>query len=173
MEIFEAVLETDTSALSEFGADYSAALQALAQALLSTDLAAAKSALLKALEIEPDSVPALSKLGDIFVRENDYPHAIDYYRKAAELQPLLPHTFFNLGYIYADTENYSQAKEMYARVVELEPDYLDEALFNLAMVQEELGERRQCLQNLKRALEINPQNVSAAANLKLLSEDKE
>ncbi len=171
--IFESVLQTDASALNRFAADYSAALQAVAHALLSTDLAAAKSALLKALEVEPDSVPALSKLGYIYVRENDYPHAIDSYQKVAELQPLLPDTFFNLGYIYAVTENYTQAKEMYARVVKLEPDFIDEALFNLAMVHEQLGERSQCLKNLKRAIDINPGNVSAAAYLKQLSEAKE
>jgi tetratricopeptide (TPR) repeat protein len=85
----------------------------------------------------------------------------------------MANTFFNLGYIYAITEDFQQAKQMYMRVVELEPDFLDEALFNLAMVQEQLGERRQCIINLKRALEINPKNASAAAFLEQIYENKE
>lgn len=171
--MFESVLVTDTSALNGFSADFAAALRGMAEELLATDPPSAKSALLKALELEPASVAALSKLGYIYVRENDYPHAIDSYQKVAELAPLLPDTFFNLGYIYAITADYAQAKEMYTRVVKLEPDFLDEALFNLAMVQEQLGERSQCVKSLKRAIAINPENTSAAAFLKQITEDKE
>jgi len=171
--MFESVLVTDTSALNGFSADFAAALQGMAEELLATDPPSAKSALLKALELEPASVAALSKLGYIYVRENDYPHAIDSYQKVAELEPLLPDTFFNLGYIYAITADYAQAKEMYTRVVKLEPEFLDEALFNLAMVQEQLGERSQCVKSLKRAIAINPANNSAAAFLKQITEDKE
>lgn len=171
--MFESVLATDTSALNGFSADFAAALQGMAEELLAKDPPSAKSALLRALEIEPASVAALSKLGYIYVRENDYPHAIDCYQKVAELEPLLPDTFFNLGYIYAITADYAQAKEMYTRVVKLEPDFLDEALFNLAMVQEQLGERSQCVKSLKQAIAINPANTSAAAFLKQITEDKE
>lgn len=171
--MFESILAADASVLNDISADFSAALQGKAEALLETDQPAAKNALLKALELEPDSVPALSNLGYIYVRENDYLRAIESYRKAAELEPLLPMTFFNLGYIYAITEDYGQAKQMYAQVVKLEPDFLDEALFNLAMVQEQLGERSQCVKNLRRAIDINPANTSAAALLKQITEDKE
>jgi tetratricopeptide (TPR) repeat protein len=85
----------------------------------------------------------------------------------------MPNAFFNLGYIYAVTENYTKAKEMYVQVVLMEPAFLDEALFNLAMVQEQLGEHRQCLQSLKRAIEINPDNTSALAYLNQKTGKKE
>ena len=48
---------------------------------------------------------------------------------------------------------------MYQKVVELKPDYLDEALFNLAMVQKRLGKENACVANLEKALEINPNNA--------------
>ena len=171
--MFESVATTDASALTEFSADFSTALRGLAEELLATDPPAAKSALLKALEIEPDSIAVLSKLGYIYVQESNYPQAIDSYRKMAELEPQLPNSYFNLGYIYAITEDYEQAKQMYARVVDLEPDFLDEALFNLATVQEELGEHNQSIQNLKRAIKINPANTSAADLLAQIMQDKE
>ncbi len=62
---------------------------------------------------------------------------------------------------------------MYARVVKLEPDFIDEALFNLAMVQEQLGERSQCVKNLRRAIDINPANTSAAGLLEQIQQNKE
>ena len=145
----------------------------MAEELLATDRASAKSALLKALELEPTSVPTLLNLGYVYVSENDFPRAIASYRKAAELEPLRPESFFNLGYIYATVEDFPQAKEMYARVVKLEPDFLDEALFNLAMVQEQLGERSQCVKNLRRAIDVNPANTSAVALLEQIQQEKE
>ena len=95
------------------------------------------------------------------------------YQKAAELDPKRADPFFNLGYIYAVTENYPKAIEMYSRVVALSPEYLDEALFNLAMVQAELGERDNSIKSLKRALEINPANETALAYLEQLKQEKE
>ena len=60
-----------------------------------------------------------------------------------------------------------------AVMVKLEPDFLDEALTNLALVQDELGERSQSIKNLRRALDINPANTSAAALLEQIQQDKE
>jgi len=173
MALFEAVLADDKSAIRGFSDAYVEALQGLAEELISTDTESAKGLLLRALDIKPDSVAVLSKLGFIYLRDNNYPQAIDTYQKVAELEPQQPNAFFNLGYIYAVTENYTRAKEMYARVVELGPAFLDEALFNLAMVQEQLGERRQCLKSLKQAIEINPGNSSAVAYLNQITEQKE
>ena len=171
--LFEAVLADDKSLINRISDAYLAALQGLAEELISTDRESAKTVLLKALNIDAASVQVLSKLGYIYLRDNNYPQAVETYQKVAELEPQMPNAFFNLGYIYAVTENYDKAKEMYARVVQLEPVFLDEALFNLAMVQEQLGERRQCLKSLKQAIEINPANESAVAYLKQLTELKE
>ena len=171
--LFEAILADDKSTIKEFSDAYVEALQGWAEELISTDMEFAKGLLLKALDIKPASVPVLSKLGFIYLRDSDYPQAIETYQKVAELEPQQPNAFFNLGYIYAVTEDYNRAKEMYARVVQLEPAFLDEALFNLAMVQEQLGERRQCINSLKHAVEINPDNSSALAYLNQITEQKE
>jgi serine/threonine protein kinase/Flp pilus assembly protein TadD len=171
--LFEAVLADNKSSIKGFSDAYFEALLGLAEELIPTDRESAKGLLLKALDLKPASVPVLSKLGYVYLHDNHYPQAIDIYQKVAELEPQLPNAFFNLGYIYAVTENYSRAKEMYALVVQLEPVFLDEALFNLAMVQEQLGERRQCLKSLKQAIEVNPDNASAVALLNQISEQKE
>jgi tetratricopeptide (TPR) repeat protein len=57
---------------------------------------------------------------------------------------------------------------MYARVVDLKPDYLDEAHFNLALVQSRLDKNDEALVNILRAVQINPKNELAQNYLKKL-----
>ena len=57
---------------------------------------------------------------------------------------------------------------MYSRVVKLGPPFLDEALFNLAMVQEKLGKRTQCIKNLRQAIKVNPDNKQAKKYFQML-----
>ena len=68
------------------------------------------------------------------------------------------------------TKDYSRAEEMYGRVVELAPSYLDEALFNLAMVQHKQEKMSQTIENLERALAFNPNNEMAKKYLLKLKE---
>ncbi|MEJ2727563.1 MAG: protein kinase [Deltaproteobacteria bacterium] len=171
--LFETVLADDKSAIKRFSDSYVEALKGLAEERISTDRDFAKELLLKALDIKPASEPVLSKLGFIYLDDKNYPQAIETYQKVTEIEPRLPNAFFNLGYIYAITEDYARAREMYARVVRMEPDFLDEALFNLAMVQEQLGEHSQCLKSLKQAIEINPGNAPAMAYLNQITQQKE
>jgi tetratricopeptide (TPR) repeat protein len=171
--LFEELLAADPALINEISGAYVETLLGMALDLMPTDPGAARAHLSKALEVDAANISVLSQIGYIYVSQNDYPQAIETYQKVAELDPGLPDSFFNLGYIYAVTENYSKAEEMYSRVVELAPDFLDEALFNLAMVQYQLGARRNCIQSLKQAIEINPANESAATYLKQILEEKE
>ena len=57
---------------------------------------------------------------------------------------------------------------MYGHVVELAPSFLDEALFNLAMIHEKLGKRNQCIKNLQQAIKVNPDNKQAQKYLQSL-----
>ena len=173
LALFEEVLGADPSLEKEIADAYLQTLQGIAAQLMPDDPNAAHVHLQKALALNPSSIPVLSDLGYIYVQYNDYPHAIEMYQKAAELDPKRADPFFNLGYIYAVTDNYPKAKEMYTRVVALSPEYLDEALFNLAMVQAELGERGNSIKSLKRALEINPANETVLAHLEQLKQEKE
>lgn len=173
LALFEEVLSADPSLEKEIADTYLVALQGFAAHLMPDDPGAAKVHLQKALALNPASISVLSDLGYIYVHHNDYPHAIEMYQKVAELDPKRADPFFNLGYVYAVTENYLKAKEMYSRVVALSPEYLDEALFNLAMVQAQLGERENGIKSLKQALEINPANETALAYLKQLKQEKE
>ena len=105
------------------------------------------------------------------MKQKDYTKAIGVYQSVAQLDPQFPETFFNLAYIYALKKEYAKAEEMYSRVVELAPSYLDEALFNLAMVQENQGKRDESIKSLEKALQVNPDNKMAKKYLLKLKRD--
>ena len=136
--------------------------------LLETDALQAEKFLLKALEMDPDNISGLSNLAYISMGRKDFPKAIENYMKVVDLAPQLPDTFFNLGYVYAITDDYKQAKLMYRRVVELAPPFTDEALFNLAVINNKLGEYKQSIKNLEQAVALNPANEPAKKFLRQL-----
>lgn len=168
------VLPSDSARRPEKAADAYArakALQDQASGLVETDPQRAKSLLIKAIKLDPGNVQGHFQLGLVYVKLKDYPTAIETYQKVAELAPQFPDTYFNLGYVYAISKDYSKAEEMYSRVVKLAPSYLDEALFNLSMVQEKQGKRKQCIKNLKQALTVNPKNKLAKEFINKLKGD--
>jgi tetratricopeptide (TPR) repeat protein len=137
------------------------ALQDQAAGLMEKNPQEAKSLLLKAIELDPTGVQAHFQLGLAYMKLKDHPKAIETYQKVVVLDPKFSDAFFNLGYLFAIKKDYSKAEGMYERVVQLAPSYLDEALFNLGMVQERQGKRKQSIENLERALSVNPNNEMA------------
>jgi len=166
--LFEEVLASDPTMIDRVSGPYSHALQGRASGLIKTDPDSAKALLVKAVQLDPDSTKALSQLGLVHLREGDYSKAINAYQKVAELDPNCPDAFFNLGYIYAINKHYAKAEEMYRYVVQLAPVFLDEALFNLAVVQKTRGKRVKCMKNLKQAIIVNPGNEQARKYLQML-----
>ena len=173
ISIFEEVLATHPSKRDRIVDVYVLALQEKASQIVNSDQEKAKILLLKALELNPQSTSCLSRLGYIYVQQKDFQEAIGVYQKVADMEPQFAGAFFNLGYIFWETEKYEKARSMYQHVVDLKPSFLDEALFNLAMVQAELGEQDECLQNLEQAIAINPENESARTYLQQLKGEAE
>ena len=125
----------------------------------------------QAISADPKCARAYFELGRIytvFPKTKDYPKAIEAYTKAAEMDPSFPDTFYNLGYVYLDTKEYPKAEAMYTQAVKLEPSYLDDALFNLAVVELKRGKKQEAIKNLRRTLQINPNNEAARKQLCLL-----
>ncbi len=107
----------------------------------------------------------LGRVYTIYPKLRDYPKAIEAYTKAGDLDPKFPDTFFNLGYVYTMTKEYPKAEEMYARAANLEPGYLDEALYDLAIVQDKQGKIQAAIASLERALRFNANNRQAKSLL--------
>jgi len=107
-------------------------------------------------------------LGNLLTRAKNYPGALDAYQQALRLNPQHTEVLFNLGFIMASTGMYESAEEMLTRVVRMKPDYVDKALFNLAVVQQKIGKRKESLASLEAAVAIRPENESAQVYLKEL-----
>jgi len=168
--LFAEVLASKPSMEKIVAEDYARALQGQATEIIKKDTAEAQKLLLKALEIDSKNVSCLSQLGYIYMDRQDYPRAIDTYLAVTGLAPRQPDAFFNLGYMYTITKSYQKALVMYGQVVELRPAFTDEALFNLAVIHEKLGERDRCIKKLEQAVAFNPGNISAKKYLQRLKE---
>ena len=129
--------------------------------LIESNPAEAKTVLEQAIAKDPRSVQGHFQLGHAHVKLKEYPKALDAYAKAGEIDPKFADAFFNMGYVHAVRKEYAKAEQMYAKVVQLSPMYVDEALFNLGMVQEKQGKRKESLQNIEKSLSINPGNEPA------------
>lgn len=128
----------------------------------------AQALLRKAVEANPQNVDAHFDLGKVYTQSKDYALAIEAYRNVVRLDPEFSDAFFNMGFIYAATGKYDEAEKLFMRVVELAPGYQDKALFNLAVIQEKLGKREECLANLHKAVVLEPGNEKAQSYLKRL-----
>ena len=165
LSILDEVLSGEPARMETISELYVKALNSQATKLVESDSDQAISMLLKALDIDPENIACLTQLGLIYVEQKDYQNAIVTFQKVSTIKPDFAHAYFNLGYLYWETKDYAQAKDMYLRVIELKPEFVDEALFNLAMIQNKLGEQSQCIKNLEQAIVINPDNESARVYL--------
>jgi tetratricopeptide (TPR) repeat protein len=166
---FEEAIAARPEDLRRVSAPYARALEGQAAQILKTDPQRAEALLLKARELDPRHVQIHTTLGLLYLDREDYPKAIEAYQSAIELNPRMADIFFNLGYIFAVREDYRRAQEMYARTVDLSPPFLDEALFNLAVIEARLGKHKECVKYLKRALKYNPDNKQVRNYLEKLN----
>ncbi len=132
-----------------------------AQALMDTDVEAARRLWHEILAVAPDNGEAHFNLGLLHIRFGEYQPAIAAFRKVLTLQPQMPDALFNLGFAYAKSGQYDQALESYNQAAALNPPYRDEVLYNLATVHEIQGDWQKALQKLQMALELNPDNDRA------------
>lgn len=168
IQLYEDALAHQPVNKPEVKARYAQALRGQAVMLLEKDSKQSEMLLNKAIEVDPQNAQNHFELGKLYTRSKDYPKAISAYQKAADLNPGSADTLFNLGFVYATTKDYVRAEEMFLRVVKLKPLYQDRAIFNLAMVQQKQGKKRECIANLEKVLMINPQNKRAQKYLKRL-----
>jgi serine/threonine protein kinase len=159
--LFKEVLFLDPKMKNQVSLPYAEALVGLANSLNGTNPEQAISLFNQAIQFDPNRVQSYFQLGMIFLKQDDYAAAAENFEKVIEINPNLPDAFFNLGFIHAHLKEYVNAEEMYAQVVELNPSYLDEALFNLALIQSKLGKKDESVTNVKKAVEVNPKNELA------------
>ncbi|NLD36997.1 MAG: protein kinase [Desulfatiglans sp.] len=166
--LFEEILATEPHGGERISELYSHALVGQASGISANMPERAKALLLKAVKMNPGISQGHFLLGRIYTQQKDYTSAIASYQTAVDLDPQMSNAFFNMGYIYAIKNDYIKAHEMFARVVALSPPFLDEALYNLAIVQRKMGNIQDCIKNLEKAIAANPENNNAKKLLETL-----
>ena len=172
-KVFEDLLMTDPSLEDRIFLLYSNALVGHASKITGEDPEKAKALLLKAVKLVPGNAQGHFHLGRIYTRQKDYTSAIASYQTAIELDPQMPGAYFNLGYIYASKKDYPNAESMFSHVVDLAPQFIDEALYNLALVQRRLGKVQSCIDNLEEVIRVNPKNAHARELLQQLKKSND
>jgi len=169
IELFEKIIAQNPTHATTIKMDYSKALQGQAESLFIKNPGKAEILLSKAAEADPQNAEAHFDLGRLYTKSKDYSKAITAYQKAVNQSYRPSDAFYNMGFIYAATNDFTNAEKMFLHVADLKPLYLDKVLFNLAVVQQKLGKKQQCIDNLEKALINNPKNQRAQQYLNRLT----
>jgi tetratricopeptide (TPR) repeat protein len=128
------------------------------QGMRENRLLRAEKALLTILKIDQKNAAAYNRLGILYAKQKEYKDAIDCFEIASSIEPTAS-SLHNLGLIYYETENYEKAATAFEQALKLE-DNLAARHIAYAKVQEKLGNHRLMLQELQRAVELEPNQES-------------
>lgn len=118
----------------------------------------AEKALLTILKIDQKNAAAYNRLGILYAKQKEYKDAIDCFEIASSIEPTAS-SLHNLGLIYYETENYQKAAAAFEQALKLEEE-LAARHIAYAKVQEKLGNMKLMLQELERAVELEPNHES-------------
>lgn len=108
----------------------------------------------------PNDERAHFNLGGYYFGQQDFPKAIEHYKKATELSPTYSTAFNILGYAYRQNGDYTNAEEAFKKYIELIPkdpnpyDSYAELLLKMGRFDESIAQYR-------KALEIDPNFINA------------
>lgn len=118
----------------------------------------AEKALLTILKIDEKNAAAYNRLGILYAKQKEYKDAIDCFEIASSIEPTAS-SLHNLGLIYYETENYPKASTAFEQAIKLEEE-LAARHIAYAKVQEKLGNTKLMIQELERAVELEPNKES-------------
>ncbi len=124
----------------------------------------AEKALLTILKIDEKNAAAYNRLGILYAKQKEYKDAIDCFEIASSIEPTAS-SLHNLGLIYFETENYQKAATAFEQAIKLEEELATRHVA-YAKVQEKLGNEKLMLQELERAVELEPNKESYSLLIK-------
>jgi tetratricopeptide (TPR) repeat protein len=125
--------------------------------------------LMKLQQTHPDDYRIYEKLGWIYAKEKMWDKAIESYMKSLSLNPLNYGVLNNLGNIFFLLGNKEQAIEMYRKSLAVNDRQID-ARLNLATAYYYKGMLKEASDELKRVLQLDPNNEKAIILYKKMSE---
>src|SRR5215475_6598200 len=133
-------------------------------ALESGDLVRAEQNFRQYLLAHPDSAEALSNLGAICARREQFHEAVDFYQKALKADPKLVPVHFNLAISLGRLNEYASAAEHLRTFLKAYPQE-PRARQLLGLCLTEVGDFRGALPELEAAYRLNPKDTSILYSL--------
>ncbi len=127
------------------------------------DLQGAIESYRRALEVEPDYVPALYNLGLVFRELQQFDEAEACFRRVLAVEPRDVDALFNLGALLRRSSRLGEADEVFRRALELAPDnpYLWLKLGDVCGARHTDASLREAAECFRRAVELRPDLADA------------
>ena len=107
------------------------------------------------------SLKALSGLGEAALKRGDFEAAQGFFRRALEISPEDPAAAYNVGEIFFSNQKIDDAISYFELAIKIESNW-PKAYHRLGLAYLNKGDLPKALANLKRFLELDPQNPEAA-----------
>jgi Tfp pilus assembly protein PilF/peroxiredoxin len=156
---FERVAKTDPSAITFY--NLGTLYMKLGQP------AAAKTALERALELNPEYADANNTLGALLAQNGDVAGAVSRFRSALEARPDHADALNNLGYALFQAGQAQEAYDLYQKALQIRPDF-PEALNNMGIFFGQQRDLERAETYFKQAVDKRPDYGEAANNLALV-----
>lgn len=111
-----------------------------------------------------DDVEALDLAGQFFIVKNEDAKASNFYKKIQELNPQYVKHWLKASSRYRQIGKLDKAESAIKRYIQKNPED-SKAITNLALISESLGKTSEALANFKKALHLDPNNVTAKQSL--------
>ena len=113
---------------------------------------------------DPNSIPSIINLGNLFQEQERHEEAIIQYKKAIMINPNDEKIYNNLGLSYFKMHLYENSLEEYKKAIIINPRY-EEAIFGLGNSYDMIGNPGEAMKELNRVIAINPNHARAFFNL--------
>jgi superkiller protein 3 len=114
----------------------------------------AEKALLMVLRVDERNAVAYNRLGMLFAKQQDYEDAIECFEIAQSLAPSAS-SFHNVGLVYMEVGDYEKAALAMEQAMKLEENSAFRHI-SYAQVLEKLGNRKLMIEELEKAVELEP-----------------
>jgi len=108
------------------------------------------------------SLKALSGLGEVALKRGDFETAQGFFRRALEISPEDPASAYNVGEIFFSNQKIDDAIGYFELAIKIKSDW-PKAYHRLGLVYLNKGDLPKALDNLKKFLELDPQNPEAGS----------
>jgi Tfp pilus assembly protein PilF len=121
----------------------------------------------KALDIQPDFVPALVNIGIAYYYDTAYTKAVESFDKAIKISPRIPHAHYMLGVLSSKEKDRDKALGHFRHVLEAYPN--DPATnYHLGLLFMRGRDYEDAIKYFETVLRAEPYNVSALYNLAMV-----